>query len=1162
MKLLAEDIDALERHIDTYGSISVKQPDVWGQARLSKIREEFETQMASDLTNFKPTLQGSFFAADQAYFANALALSMAASGTQQVVRPGARAVQSTTNVNTSQTAAASDGTPISPPALPNMGDVSNTFGAFGSMNRNSANLPSAIGFGANAAIALEPTVVLEQKARYLNALHELRRINEGDDTADAPGYSLNLVRLPVSVLPGQKTGIGYGAEVTFTITPYLSDELLPTTFRNLVLNDVVDQIGYPVTQFINNPANNVYFNEESAFDLSSLLEFIDSYTIEEITTNDELTLLLQGFYNTPSLQGLFKRTEWSWVGQVLELKNAHELQVRKLKEDSAREALEQRREQLQHERDNLQQQRDGLQNERDNEQERRDKLQLERDTLEQQQSTSTPGEANPLLNATTQRKKSDFLRRPRRIVPISNQNESGLPPRLPPLTESPDDDIVAGQESSRDEIPEPVDSSRMQAIRRLKRYTDRKFESDLRSVRGNFEKAIAGNMVGAGLVPATKSRRARMPFPATDILEIYGYDFMYQILRDSYATLNSERFSRPYTDSTAIYIHLPDVQGFLQEQVTASNNLLAQPNNDVLLNKYCTQELIDAIRSRKSASIRRLRNGFKNDYIARNGDPNAGRTAACAMAWATIVESALLTDQLVRDMRESAAAKGHVIADTGWLDYYSPNPSLEARHAFNEYVRIRWPIHVFALDPVQERQAIAASFSGRREMQLALSLAFVNGQISAQNMMRFARRIEFDAQTIDLNGTTVGFSGGNETFGWRLYPRFQTPEIQSNARVFFQDLLVGGPNRNQLLKQRRLEPGIRECDAIVVMPSFVPYATLESSTNWFKLTNPKHKELDSATAMRLSRRAKCIEKCATRVVDSECYRDGDLDRLCNKARQLESRLPFQTLNVQVPHENTLGGFAMFNTGITDLAPELTGWYGAPVINTKSATTLFLVGNHFSVLQTQVIAGGNLVTNKQMLSRQVIQVTIPANPILVGDDRQKFVDVHLATPYGITQHLLIPATAGAAATNLATQWKSSAIALGFIYGGVGIIPPRDTSDPKAKPSSLLITSTEVDPKVYDTVSVSLKVDSNLNPLTNPITIKNCKFDGKQAYVVPGDALATQVLASLAASFGPESYPPSSFTAETTVTFSSSAMQGPDLQKTCDKLTITWIEAPAK
>src|SRR5439155_996688 len=149
------------------------------------------------------------------------------------------------------------------------------------------------------------------------------------------------------------------------------------------------------------------------------------------------------------------------------------------------------------------------------------------------------------------------------------------------------------------------------------------------------------------------------------------------------------------------------------------------------------------------------------------------------------VECALLNEQLVQDMREAAAARACCHLPTDWLPYFLPCPPPEARQAFNDYVRCRWPIHVFALDPVRQEQNIADTFSSRREMQLAMSLAFVSGQLSAKSMTRFARRIEMEVETIALNSTQVGFSHGNETFGWRFYPRFQTPDIESNATVFF-----------------------------------------------------------------------------------------------------------------------------------------------------------------------------------------------------------------------------------------------------------------------------------------------------------------------------------------------------------------------------------------
>ena len=100
-----------------------------------------------------------------------------------------------------------------------------------------------------------------------------------------------------------------------------------------------------------------------------------------------------------------------------------------------------------------------------------------------------------------------------------------------------------------------------------------------------------------------------------------------------------------------------------------------------------------------------------------------------------------------------------------------------------------------------EDQNIADAFSLRRELQLSMSLAFVTGQISANNMTRFARRIEQDYETVALNRTMVGFSHGEDTFGWRYYPRYQTPDIESNLTVLARDLLIGGPNRNAVLRQ-------------------------------------------------------------------------------------------------------------------------------------------------------------------------------------------------------------------------------------------------------------------------------------------------------------------------------------------------------------------------
>ena len=75
---------------------------------------------------------------------------------------------------------------------------------------------------------------------------------------------------------------------------------------------------------------------------------------------------------------------------------------------------------------------------------------------------------------------------------------------------------------------------------------------------------------------------------------------------------------------------------------------------------------------------------------------------------------------------------------------------------------------------------------------------------------------------------------------------------------------------------------------------------------------------------------------------------------------LERRLPTQALTALVPFENTSGGFELFQTGITDLAPELLGWYGGAGVDPDTSTSLFLIGKGFSVHDTRVIAGGKPV----------------------------------------------------------------------------------------------------------------------------------------------------------------------------------------------------------
>ena len=680
---IAAELDHLETHIERTGSVVAEQPSVWGQARLTMYREEFETQMQQQLTKFVPTLQGSLSRSDQAYAADAMALSYtaaAASGSTGGTSNGSSSASSSSSGGGSSTSA----TP-STASTSSSDPLAGAFDAFSSTNftRNAARLPNALGFGVASqnGISLEPTLYLDQMKRYIDHLHELRRMSDGDDTADAPGYSLNLVRIPVSVLPGRQTQQRYGAEITLTLQPHLGDELLPTTFRNLVLNDLTDEIGVPLCHVLN--------DQTWRASMQSLL------TSADVKRDDEK--LIAGFAR--------------------------------------------------------------------------------------------------LLDPSY----SCFVNEP----------------------ETRNDDVYKSMENS--------------SLRRARELTSMSVRS------------------------TTKLRNARQPFPASQIIDIYGAGAWSRVVITALRTFLNDV---PNID----VIHYPDVQNYLQQELNASSEFLKAPQCFELW-RFCDAELVDAIHGRRVADIKKRRCEFETraSVLAKGVAQNPEVTVA--LAWAIVVDSALLNQQLMEDMKNAPSARGggFAIPETHpgeWRAYYLPEPEKAEKESFNEYVRCRWPIHVFSLDPENDQQNIGDSYSSRREMQLAMSLAFVSGNLSADNMFRYARRLETEMETISLNNTMVGFSHGTDTFGWRFYPRFQSPDTDNNLTVCFRDLLWGGPNRKDLLKERQLEPGMRECVAIVLMPSFVPYADLQASSNWFALDNPRRKVMNTVRAVRLGEDVKSIKNCA------------------------------------------------------------------------------------------------------------------------------------------------------------------------------------------------------------------------------------------------------------------------------------------------------------
>ncbi|MBU6275536.1 MAG: hypothetical protein KGQ61_02755 [Planctomycetes bacterium] len=972
---LAGEIDWLEKYIDSYGSIVAKHPDVWGQSRLMRHRVEFEKTLVAQLDKFQDLNNGSLRRSDQSFLGMALTLQAASRG-QSI--PGAGQGSPTASaISLVTTGTASDDTPI--------------FRSAPFANTGTAPF-ATFGLGENNAVSLEPNVHLDHLAGYVKHLQELRRINEGDDNGDSPGYALNLVRIPVSILPGQYTQRGHGAEITVTADLVLGDDLLPITFRSLVINDLVDTIAPTLTFAVNDPASRhtawqTVHREaiaerlaRTAHDLEIAREKQAQSEAEVAAAREDLAQLQASQAEQAAIAAKARDTLVDAARkQVGELVTTPEGQaVTAAIRRYATTGLAARAE--------------------------------DSGAVRMAPGTSDAPLTEADVTAVTRRLVTDML-----VPPADGRVRVATAAPAAQSSRAALELLGKAWKSITDANPDLVEESRStgdaatqaQAVVKQVEASKEASESSLDAAvaalaaaeaRQAATQASAANLgaslerlrarltvVSPAVVPSTKSRRSRLPIPPSQLAEVGGLRQVSLLITETHDALRSHPANRPCIDYN-------DVRGLLVEESQAAYDMLSQPPLRGVWESLPAWNLAELVRTRRFNELERRRCEF---FSLLGGEP-AGSTGtgvpccndtAChaqcnsitgVLAWAILVQSALLGERLVEDMREAASAQGRMTPPGGsWTGpFYGPDPSPAARAAFNDYVRLRWPIRIFALDPVVQEQNIEDLYSKQRELQITMALATAGGRLNSQAASRYARRLQTDMATIALNKTAVAFSHGSDTFGWRFYPRFQSPPTRNNIAAF-ADTLVGSNSEKRDLAERRLEPGIRECTAIIVMPSFVPYVNFDVRTNWFSLTKPKDTEQSMRQTLQLSRSIKAMQSSAARCAEcAGAYRDGEVARLMRRVEQLDRELPLQSMLTQIPYENTSGGFELLTTGITDLAPELVGWYGAPGISATGETTLFLVGKGFSVLDTQVIAGGQLA-GVELISRQVMRVTIPA-----------------------------------------------------------------------------------------------------------------------------------------------------------------------------------------
>jgi len=734
MAELAGDVTFLEDEIHRSGSITIKQPDVWGDADLMGYIQEYEQVMINRLGDFKDTIQGYLARSDQADLQ-----SMTAMGLNLGPSTGAPPTpfSSFTSNNSANTA-------VSPAPLSTTSTSQAPQGqVFDVLNQALSNSNAS----PSAKFSLEPTESLRQNSTYLKVNQGLRRINSGADSAQAAGYGLYLLRVPVSILPGRRTRQGFSGVVTMRAQMVIDPDHLRVTFPKLVFGDLADQ-------------------------------------------------LLRIF------------------------------------EDHWRD-------------DNL---------------------------------------PNDTSNAS--------------CTPTSKMR----PPRLNGM-----------MRSSTLTLSNPV--------------TTQQFDS------------------------------------------LYGYDQMNCLFQTVKGNLAQTKATAANPPRDELRKWLVSYFSGLYDQLKERQLLSGHPYH------FIPQISMMYARGDRAA-LAQMRAGWE-----RMAGPG---TELASAGWMLIAQAAVLDRQL-KDSIKDVKLSGHLAfgcddptVDRAEFANPCPPPETQTQELWSAFVQAQYPIHIFELDPDIDEQNIYNAFSQRRELQLAIAFAVANGNLRADQAIKYTRQMSLDMATIDLNRTQVGFVHENDTFGWYFYPRVQAidPEHSTFASCF-KTLFCGGFTRDDELRQRRLEPGIRECEVLVVMPNFVPELKLDITTNWEKLTRPGESKLDYNEMIDLGAQVECVKHRATNVRDSHCYRPGDYERLVSRIDQLEKMLPLQTYSVTVPYQYDLPGSQLFDKGAASLSPEITGYYGLSWIRRGSSTVaqFYLAGHHFHPTRTSVVIGGTEVHS----TFQVLQVaTAPSS----------------------------------------------------------------------------------------------------------------------------------------------------------------------------------------
>ncbi len=404
-----------------------------------------------------------------------------------------------------------------------------------------------------------------------------------------------------------------------------------------------------------------------------------------------------------------------------------------------------------------------------------------------------------------------------------------------------------------------------------------------------------------------------------------------------------------------------------------------------------------------------LRAGGRTAGRVEDDDPGAHRRhTSNFLGYALRIQAAAVNRRLKQDMiDQNPTLKPE---DLKRISFFEPNASEEAMRLFERYVDEKWPLRVYAIEPVIAQQNVADGFGRRTQSAFDLAAVAPVGPLKALSGLASVglaseRRGAEDENAIRLNPTMVGFGAGERSFGWIFYPRIQT-RMRDGHLITDLLLLLNGRFPDPTGKEQSIEPGQRECTALIVMPNFIPKIEFITVADWFRTSEVGDgQKSDLEKASTLARKLVAAESAVNRSKIEGQYRPEEYQIAVERLNQLKSLMPTQRLVVQVPFTDNNNDSRIFCSQGGQLRPMLLAWHGPPPLQGEESTIL-IEGKNFSVHDTHVIAGGK-PARQVLVSRNILEITISKEACpSPGADGKPLLDISVATPNGVSNHLLM------------------------------------------------------------------------------------------------------------------------------------------------------------